>query len=429
MTSLLKNAKSIDKQSLEVNMIGEIINDKYKIESVFSESHMYEIFTAIEAATGQTVVLKLMKEEMAVNAERVKFFSEEIKNFASLSHPNIAEVLDLDVFEDRPYVVSPLIQGTELNLVMKNEVLSLPDSVKIIQDLAAVLQCAADHKIDNRNINLSNVIRKKDGHITVLSFTLPRLKLITSNPVKRNENAGIQADLYFLGTALYELLAGKSPIRKIGGLHELWDMNLEKELRIRHPELEPSQQRKIVDFIRKTLTREMNLRFNSYEEFLKAIADLAGDFRQTVIKNKVSRQMSMASHIVDVLNNKINNTSTIITAGSNDPKPTKANMLTAKAALKTIGSTKTTTQQQGYAEEACTEGNLALSLNNNELSDEENNNLQIKQSKTTPQLKLIKNTKTTGKSSEWADERSFMKSPVVIIGLILVVMVILILFW
>ena len=242
-------------------MIGETINEKYKIESVFAESHMYEVFTAIEAATGQTVVLKLMKEEMAVNEKRVKIFSEEVKNFASLSHPNIAEILDLDVFEDRPYVVSPLIEGKELNLVMRDEVLSLPDSVKIIQDLAAVLQCASDHKIENRNINLSNVIRKKDGHITVLSFTLPRLRLVSTTPVKRNENSGIQADLYFLGTALYELLAGKSPIRKIGGLHELWDMNLERELRIRHPELEPDQQRKIVEFIRKTLTREMNLRF------------------------------------------------------------------------------------------------------------------------------------------------------------------------
>ncbi|MBP5470884.1 MAG: protein kinase, partial [Candidatus Riflebacteria bacterium] len=292
-------------------MIGEIINEKYKIESVFSESHMYEIFTAVEAATGHTVVLKLMKEEMAINEKRVKVFSEEIKNFASLSHPNIAEILDLDLYEDRPYVVSPLIEGKELNLVMKDELLSLPDSVKIIQDLAAVLQCASDHKIENRNINLSNVIRKKDGHITVLSFTLPRLRLVSTTTVKRNENSGIQADLYFLGTALYELLAGKSPIRKIGGLHELWDMNLERELRIRHPELEPDQQRKVVEFIRKTLTREMNLRFENYEAFLKGLADLAGNIRQANIKNKLSRQMSMASHIVDVLNNKINTTTTI----------------------------------------------------------------------------------------------------------------------
>ena len=412
-------------------MIGEIINDKYKIESVFSESYMYEIFTAIEAATGQTVVLKLMKEEMAVNAERVRVFSEEIKNFASLSHPNIAEILDLDMFEDRPYVVSPLISGKELNFVMKEEVLSLPDSVKIIQDLAAVLQCAADHKIENRNINLSNVIRKKDGHVTVLSFTLPRLKLITANPVKRNENAGIQADLYFLGTALYELLAGKSPIRKIGGLHELWDMNLEKELRIRHPELEPSQQRKIVDFIRKTLKREMNLRFSSYEEFLKAIADLAGDFRQSNIRNKVSRQMSMASHIVDVLNNKINTTTTLVATGVSDSGKTSKTS-TSAAVLKAVDSKPSKEQQTGYAEE-CVDGNLALSIQGNELSNEENDNLNIITPKSAPYLKLVKNTKTTKKvrkqANEWAEEKNIMKSPVFIIGLILAIMVLLILFW
>ena len=414
-------------------MIGEIINDKYKIESVFSESYMYEIFTAIEAATGQTVVLKLMKEEMAVNAERVRIFSEEIKNFASLSHPNIAEILDLDMFEDRPYVVSPLISGKELNFVMKEEVLSLPDSVKIIQDLAAVLQCAADHKIENRNINLSNVIRKKDGHVTVLSCTLPRLKLVTSTPVKRNENAGIQADLYFLGTALYELLAGKSPIRKIGGLHELWDMNLERELRIRHPELEPSQQRKIVDFIRKTLTREMNQRFNSYEEFLKAIADLAGDFRQASIRNKVSRQMSMASHIVDVLNNKFNSTTTVIASGVNEPvKTSKTAAKTTSAVLKSVDSKSSKEQQVGYAEE-CVDGNLALSIQSDEVSEEEKVGLEATSQKSAPYLKLVKNTKTAknanNQSSEWAEDRNIMKSPVVIIGFILAIMVLLILFW
>ncbi len=411
-------------------MIGEIINEKYKIESVFSESHMYEVFTAIEAATGHTVVLKLMKEEMAINEKRVKIFSEEIKNFASLSHPNIAEILDLDVFDERPYVVSPLVEGKELNLIMKEEVLSLPDSVKIIQDLAAVLQYASDHKVENRNINLSNVIRKKDGHITVLSFSLPRLKLVTAASVKRNENSGIQADLYFLGTALYELLAGKSPIRKIGGLHELWDMNLEKDLRIRHPEIEPAHQKKIVEFIRKTLTREMNLRFTNYEDFLKGLADLAGNIRQANIKNRISsRQMSMASHVVDVLNNKINNTTTIVAKAAEQPvKTTKSNTVSASLKNAKSDNPSTSKNEMGFAETAV-DGNLALAVENDEVS-EDSLNVSMGQS---PKLKLIKNTKVAKtknkKSSEWAEDRNWLKSPVVLIGMALFVMVLLILFW
>ena len=408
-------------------MIGEIINEKYKIESVFSESHIYEVFTAIEAATGHTVILKLMKEEMAINEKRVKIFSEEIKNFASLSHPNIAEILDLDVFEDRPYVVSPLIEGKELNLVMKDELLSFPDSIKIIQDLASVLQCAYDHKIENRNINLSNVIRKNDGHITVLSFTLPRLRLVTTTPVKRNDNSGIQADLYFLGTALYELLAGKSPIRKIGGLHELWDMNLEKDLRIRHPELEPKQQRKIVEFIRKTLTREMNLRFENYEDFLKGLADLAGNIRQANIKNKMTRQMSMASHIVDVLNNKINSTSTITAPKTTESASKNTNSKAISANLQGSKNETSSKQEIGFAESNI-DGNLALAVDNNEIDES-----LIKSKNQSPQLKLIKNTKAVKaknkSSNEWADDRSFFKSPVFLIGVALAVMVLLILFW
>ena len=414
-------------------MIGEIIHEKYKIESVFSESHLYEIFTAIEAATGQTVVLKLMKEEMAINAERVRIFSEEVKNFASLSHPYVAEILDLDVFEERPYLVSPFIDGKELNLVMKEEVLSLSDSVKIIQDLAAVLQCAADNKIENRNINLSNVLRRKDGHITVLSFTLPRLKLISSTPVKRSENAGIQADLYFLGTALFELLAGESPIRKMGGLNELWDMKLEKDLRIRHPELEPAQQDKIIDFVRRTLTREMSQRFDNYEDFLKGLADLAGDIKKSIIRNQNSRQMSMASHVVDVLNGKITNQSAIssksITAPSNEK-------LVASASLKEVQSNAK--QEIGYAK-TTTVGNLALAVENTPKEDvivnslinnkKKNSNLKLVKSSATVKVSNKKYKSNATSNNEWNEEKSIFKSPVFIIGMLLAVMVTLILFW
>lgn len=413
-------------------MIGELINDKYKIESLFSESHMYEIFTAIEAATGQTVVLKLMKEEMAVSTDRVKVFSEEVKNFASLSHPLIAEVLDLDVFEDRPYVVSPLISGKELNLVMKDEVLSLPDSVKIIQDLATVLQCASDHNIENRNINLSNVLRRKDGHITVLSFTLPRLKIISSTPVKRSENAGIQADLYFLGTALFELLAGESPIRKMGGLNELWDMKLEKALRIRHPELEPAQQDKIIAFISKTLTREISQRFNNYEEFLKGLADLAGNLRSASIRNRNSRQMSMASHVVDVLNGKITSTAAISSDTMCAPSNEK---LATSASLKGVANSKA--QEVGYAE-PCVDGNLALATDDVNAENEADEAL-VSSPKSSPKLRVIKSSKTvkvSGKKAkkqqekeEWAEDKSMFTSPVFLIGMALAVMVVLILFW
>ena len=37
-------------------MIGELINEKYKIDAAFSEGHMYEIFSALEVATGTKLI-------------------------------------------------------------------------------------------------------------------------------------------------------------------------------------------------------------------------------------------------------------------------------------------------------------------------------------------------------------------------------------
>ena len=48
--------------------------------------------------------------------------------------------------------------------------------------------------------------------------------------------------------------------------------------------------------------------------------------------------------------------------------------------------------------------------------------------KTTAKTKAVKTTKNK-RNSEWAEEKNWLKSPVVLIGLALMVMVLLILFW
>ena len=102
------------------------------------------------------------------------------------------------------------------------------------------------------------------------------------------------------------------------------------------------------------------------------------------------------------------------------------------AVLKAIDSKTSKEQQPGYAEE-CVDGNLALSIQSDEVSVDEKEGLESVSKKSAPFLKLIKNTKTAKKvnnqSSEWAEDKNIMKSPVFLIGVILAVMVFLILFW
>ena len=411
-------------------MIGEIINEKYKIEAAFSESHMYEIFSALELATGSRVVIKILKEEMTVNPDRIRGFSNEIKSFASLSHPLIAEVLDVDMFEDRPYVVSPVVTGKELHLLVKDDKLPLNDCIRITQDLATVLQYAADQRVEHRTIKLSNVLRREDGRLTVLSFTHPRLKLAGNNT--RSEGSGVHADLFFLGSTFFELLAGESPIRKRGGINELWDMKLEKLLRIRHPEMPPEQLSRIVDFVRKTLTRNLSERFNSHEEFLKALADLSGNIRESGIRSR-SRQLSMASQVVDALTGKMSD------AVAAMPAPAVASERFAASARNSAGVVAIGKDQSGKAvdtegfAEQMIEGNLALVVDNTGREmppdgEETREECVV----TRKHLRLVKSAVRPAKLDDtWksSEERHWLKNPVLFMGITLVVMVFLVLFW
>ncbi len=416
-------------------MIGEVINEKYKIEAAFSESHMYEIFSAIELATGSRVVVKILKENMAANADRVHGFSDEIRSFASLSHPLIAEVLDVDMCDYRPYVVSPVVKGKDLHTLIKEETLPLNDCIRITQDLAAVLQYAADQKIEHRTIKLSNVLRRDDGRLSVLSFTHPRLKLTSRTP--RSEGSGVHSDLFFLGLTFFELLAGESPIRNRGGINELWDMKLEKLLRIRHPDMPPQQLARIVDFVRKTVTRELGNRFNSHEEFLKALADLSGNIRETTIKNR-SKQLSMASQVVDALNGRMSNVNTSMPPMVRLPVPV-ANPARAAAPVSVLNSSEKSSENEstdGYAQTAI-EGNLALVVDNTgkegfDGSDETQTQTQARQN-ARRHLRLVKPVPTEKPENDesWKaqEEKHWLKNPVIFMGLCLVVMVFLILFW
>ncbi|HNX74491.1 MAG TPA: protein kinase [Candidatus Rifleibacterium sp.] len=415
-------------------MIGEIINGKYKIEAAFSESHMYEVYSALEVATGTRVVVKILKEQMAAIPDRVRGFSDEIKSFASLSHPLIAEVLDVDMFDDRPFVVSPIVEGKDLHALIRENILPLNDCIAIIQDMATVLQYACDQKVEYRTIKLSNVLRRTDGRLSVLSFTHPRLKLAVKT--SRSEGSGVHSDLYFLGSTFFELLAGESPIRQRGGINELWDMKLEKLLRIRHPEISPLQVGKIVEFVRRTLTRELDKRFNSHEEFLKSLADLSGTLRETNIRNRV-KQMSMASQVVDALNGRMSNVNTSMPPVVAMPKPAAAPARAAIVSINRSADASADQQAPGFADTAI-EGNLALVVDNSgkdgfdgpEATDEPMKN----QSKR--HLRLVKpaaadqaDQPTAPANWQGNDEKHWLYNPVLFMGICLTAMVFLILFW
>lgn len=412
-------------------MIGEILNDKYKIEEAISESHMYEVYSALEIETGVEVAVKVLKEEMIVNSEKVKTFTSEIQSFASLSHPDIAEILDIDMFGDRPYVVTELVYGKDLHRWIKEDVIPFSEVIDIVKSLTNILQYAHGEGVHERTIKLSNVLRTDKKKLTLLSFTFPRLRVVGQRNRAKSEKSGVQSDLFFLGTTLYELLSGKTPIRRRGGVNELWDTKLAKQLRIRHSDLEPKQIDEIIAFIDKTLTRKVCNRFKTHAEFLTGLADITGSIRKAKVYKR-GKQLSMASQVVDAINGKMSNMSNVNPISLKIPRVVHTK--TSNAATASLNSEnsdlfkKLDIEIQDYA----IDGNLALQpeLEKNEVSKNTPKKNVKKTTKTNLRLVKAMPKRAIPKKKLWRGENShWLRNPLIIMGFCLIIMVLLVIFW
>lgn len=435
-------------------MIGKTINGKYEIRQSLAESHMYEVYAALEAETGMPVAVKMLRGEMAVNQDRVKAFSDEVRLVAGLSHPSLVPVLDFDLYEGRPFAVTEFTEGTELRESIRGEKsLSFFDSCRAIQQLAVLLQYACDQKLPVRSVKLSNIIRTNTGLIKILSFSLPRLRLVGAST---DETSGVQSDLFFLGTTLFELLAGESPIRKRGGINEIWDDKLRQSLRIRHAQLPPEQIDKVAEFIEKTLTRDVKNRFADHAAFLVGLTDLmhsSGEserFNREIKRNR----LSTASEIVDAINGRngvaaVN--AAVIASGSQTMKTTRLpagqNGAIAASAGKNVVPLKAI--QSGAATAGCVErfeGSAALAAAP-DMDDSPGSTLcpaeemQLRgdtAGAAKPVLRLLsggrdeKENRPLGKIWQGVEEQPWIRHPYAAIGIggfLLVVFIMLLIFW
>jgi serine/threonine protein kinase len=69
---------------------------RYEIRSKLGEGGMGEVYLAQDAKLNRRVALKILPAEVVTNADRMRRFTQEAKAAATLNHPNIAHVYEVD---------------------------------------------------------------------------------------------------------------------------------------------------------------------------------------------------------------------------------------------------------------------------------------------------------------------------------------------
>lgn len=218
-------------------LVGQVINQKYKIIDFAGRGGMSVVYGAKHMLMNQDVALKLMRSHLLSDQNMLRRFQIEAQAVSSLTHKNIIRLFDFGLTEDeqRPFLVVEFLTGTSLSDVLK-ECRAVQQGIAInwFCQIASALIEAHDKGIVHRDLKPSNIVvgTERDGTETVkiLDFGIAKILFEDAEQSKLTQTGEVfgspmymspeqclgqkldgRADIFSLGTLMYEVLSGKPP--------------------------------------------------------------------------------------------------------------------------------------------------------------------------------------------------------------------------
>ncbi len=161
-----------------VELVGQQIGH-YQIRSRLGAGGMGEVYRARDTRLDRAVAIKVLPASFASNPDRLRRFELEAKATGALNHPNILTIHDTGAHQGTPYIVTELLEGTELRALLKDGPLPLRQALDYARQIAQGLAAAHEKGITHRDLKPANLFVTTEGRVKILDFGLAKL-----NPVK-----------------------------------------------------------------------------------------------------------------------------------------------------------------------------------------------------------------------------------------------------
>ena len=211
----------------------------YRVVSKLGAGGMGEVYLAQDTKLDRKVALKILPEDLATDAERMRRFVQEAKAASALNHPNIITIHEIGEAEGAHFIATEFIDGPTLRERLKRGPLPLDELMGIAVQTAEALAAAHAAGIVHCDIKPENIMLRPDGYVKVLDFGIAKLTehtpgaIDTEGATAKQFNTGPgsiigtiaymspeqvrsqvldgRTDIWSLGVLLYELIAHQQP--------------------------------------------------------------------------------------------------------------------------------------------------------------------------------------------------------------------------
>src|SRR5262249_39902523 len=211
----------------------------YEITALLGKGGMGEVYRARDTKLKREVAIKILPGEFSRDPERAIRFQREAEVLASLNHPHIGAIYDVQHVDEMRFLVLELVEGETLVDRLTRGAIPVEESLKHALQVAEAIDAAHEKGVIHRDLKPANIKITRDGTVKVLDFGLakafageesnaaklsdsPTLSLAAtqhgiilgtaaymSPEQARGEHVDKRADIWAFGVVLYEMVTGK----------------------------------------------------------------------------------------------------------------------------------------------------------------------------------------------------------------------------
>jgi tetratricopeptide (TPR) repeat protein/predicted Ser/Thr protein kinase len=206
---------------------GAVLADRYEIVKLLGEGGMGAVYRAHDRELEREVALKVIRPELARNAQVLHRFKQELILARQVTHRNIIRIFDLGQAEGVRFITMEFIEGEDLSTILtRRGKLPAAEAAGIMAQVARGLEAAHAEGVVHRDLKPQNIMMDASGKVSVMDFGIAR-SMDASNMTRtgalmgtptymspeqaQGQKVDARSDLYTFGIIFYELLTGMPP--------------------------------------------------------------------------------------------------------------------------------------------------------------------------------------------------------------------------